>query len=130
MLQSARLFVASFAAVTMIAGCAVSTAPPESDGDSEDVGSAEQPLPSSGYYRVYYSDAAHTETVGWVNWDCYPEYREYEGDTSPYYWQFRFDCPGFDSPLLPTCENCVTHSANGQSWQSCYNDGCNNPPPW
>ena len=124
MSEKARFFFASIIAVAAVAGCAQSAVVPEDD-DAEDVGSVEQALPTSGYYRVYFSDSTYTNAVGWENYDCDPDYRYLEGEKSRYWKQDRYDCPEFDNPLLPSCELCNTYTTSqGQTFTSCTAATC------
>lgn len=123
MFHKARFFFASVLAVATVAGCVQSAALPESD--AEDVDTAEQALPSSGYYRIYYSDSTYTNAVGWENYDCDPNYRFMEGDTSRHWKQDRYDCPEFDNPLLPSCELCNKYTtSDGYTFTSCTAATC------
>lgn len=127
--QRPHLFLASLFVAVAIAGCAQSAVTQEGAGE-EDIGTAEQAVVTSGFFRTYYSDSTYTVAVGTLNWDCIPDYREQDGDTSNFYKQYRYDCPGFNDPTLPACDQCVTWTVNGQSQKSCYVEACSVPPPW
>ncbi|WP_437740605.1 hypothetical protein WMF39_33715 [Sorangium sp. So ce1504] len=128
MIQQIRLVLASLVASATIAGCVMSADPAgeaPAGEEGELVESAQQPLPSSGYFRTYYSDASYTTVVGWVNWECDPNYREADGETSRYYKQRRFDCPTFDNPLLPACDLCNTYTtSDGHTFTNCSLIAC------
>ena len=126
MLRQARLVLASLiavAAAATFAGCVGGERP--SEGDEEDVASVEQPLPSSGYFRTYYTDSTYSEAVGWENYDCDPNYRFMEGEETRHWKQHRYDCPEFNNPLLPACELCNTYTTNdGYTFTSCTASTC------
>ncbi|WP_437635410.1 hypothetical protein [Sorangium sp. So ce854] len=132
MLHQVRWFLASFVACVTVAGCVMS-AEPAGEGDDL-VDSVQQPLPSTGYYRTYFSDATFATAVGWENYDCEPEYREFDGERTRYYRQHRYDCPGYDNPLLPstTCNLCNTYTTStGQTFTNCSTISCPTQPyPW
>lgn len=128
MIKRAFSFVASLVVVAAMAGCAQSFDSEETE--EEDVGSVQQALPKTGFYRMYYSDSTLTESVGWKDWQCEPDYRTQEGEVTQFYQEYRYACPGYSSPFLPECTQCVTYSAGGQSWQSCASNLCSQPPPW
>jgi hypothetical protein len=95
--------------------CLAACMGPPDDAESAEpsaqpVESVQQPLPSSGWTRTYYSDATRTTVVGYEQYDCDPDYRTLEGDRSSYYKMYYYDCPGFDSPIYPQtkCWNCTS----------------------
>ena len=90
--------------------------PPADEGA---VGTAQQALRPSGRYRTFYSDSTRTVVVGWENQECDWRYDESDGDTSNYYKEFRYDCPEYDSPLLPSTQCWTCTSATSCSLTGC-----------
>ncbi|EPX63778.1 hypothetical protein D187_006187 [Cystobacter fuscus DSM 2262] len=87
--------------------------PEEAEGTepgAQPVECVQQSLPSSGWTRTYYSDSTRTTVVGYEQYDCDPDYRSFEGESSLYYNTYYYDCPGFDSPAFPQtkCMSCKT----------------------
>ncbi|MDC3956146.1 hypothetical protein [Polyangium jinanense] len=78
--------------------------------DEGPVATAEQALRPSGRYRTYYSDNTYTVAVGWENRECDWRYDSSDGDFSAYYKEFRYDCPEYNDPFLPStkCWDCTT----------------------
>lgn len=97
-----HIFVA-FGLAASLAACMVE--PTETAPEEEAVDTAEQALMSTGFNRTYYSDSTFTTIVGFETRDCDPDYNTLEGDTSPYYKQTRYNCPGSNMPGLPST-NC------------------------
>lgn len=126
MLQQIRLVFAAFVAFTTVAGCAASAEPTSPDVETETVNTAQQAAMTSGFFRTFYSDATFTTPVGTLNWDCDPNYREQEGEETIHYRQYRYDCPGYNDPLLPSvgCNVCSTYVSNGQTFTSCTLVAC------
>jgi hypothetical protein len=65
------------------------------------------------------------QALGWEDYDCDPNYRESDGETSRYWKQDRYDCPEFNNPLLPACELCTKYTtSDGHSFTSCTAAAC------
>ncbi|MFT3772385.1 MAG: hypothetical protein QM820_43885 [Minicystis sp.] len=110
-----KKILVAFGLSLSVAACVGSPDDSTPPGDStpagnEPVASAQQPLPSSGWTKTYYSDATRTVIVGEEYFDCDPDYRGLEGVRSNWYKMYYYDCLGFDNPNYPMtkCFSCKT----------------------
>ncbi|XXX80944.1 DUF6289 family protein [Sorangium sp. So ce134] len=85
----------------------------EAAAGEEIVDTAEQALMSTGFVRTYYSDSTFKTAIGTETRDCDPDYNESFGETSRYYKQRRYNCPGSNMPGLPST-NCYICYDNAQ----------------
>lgn len=129
MLHKIRLVLASLVSCAMIAGCMAGDPSPEEGQDEdvgEDVGTAEQQLPKSGYRRTYYTDSTRTQYAGYELSDCDMSH-ELEGEETNYYKVYRWSCPDNPFPFAPytTCYDCVTYTyPDGSTVKSCTSWAC------
>ncbi|HVK67552.1 MAG TPA: hypothetical protein VM694_23865, partial [Polyangium sp.] len=87
--------------------------------DEGETGVAEQALRPSGRFRTYYSDNSYTVIVGTENRECDWRYDSSDGEFSNYYKEFRYDCPEYNDPLLPSTKCWVCTSATSCSINAC-----------
>jgi hypothetical protein len=85
----------------------------DSEAGEPSTDSVQQPLPSTGWIRTYYSDATRTTEVGYENYDCAPDYRSLEGSKTKWAREYHYDCMGSHTPGFPMtqCVECKPVSA-------------------